>query len=256
MSYALGGIMNRGTTNMSKFVISPHMRLQEWVAEEKGYFAKVGLDYEFREALGSKDTQQHDLGAKVGAYQTFENGRDSDISCACHWTVNVAASNGHGKLYGDAYSVAPSGIFVPFDSPVRHPQDLANVPVSVGYQSGSHYSTIQALEQYLKPSEISLSFAEGLLFKRLEMLVDGKVPAVSLFSGPYYYAEQMGFRKILDSTFMIATMLTGNSDPEDVRKYFAALRLAQRDIDLRPDLYQHYYRMEFPQRFQPQAEPS
>ena len=29
------------------------------------------------------------------------------------------------------------------------PEDLAGVPISVGYRSGSHYSTIQALEQYL-----------------------------------------------------------------------------------------------------------
>jgi hypothetical protein len=230
------------------------MRLQEWVAEEKGYFAQEGLDYEFREALGSKDAKQHDLGYKVGAYQTFEQGRKSDISCACHWTVNVAASNGHGKLYGDAYSVSPAGIFVSQDSPIRDPQDLAGVPVSVGYQSGSHYSTIQALEQYLKPSEINLSFSEGLLFKRLEQLVDGKIPAASLFSGPYYFAEQLGFRKVLDSTFMIATMLTGDPDPNDVRKYFAALRRAQRDIDLRPELYTHYYRQEFPVRFHAQMD--
>jgi hypothetical protein len=239
---------------MSKFVISPHMRLQEWVAEEKGYFTQEGLDYEFREALGSKDAKQHDLGYKVGAYQTFEQGRSSDISCACHWTVNVAASNGHGKLYGDAYSVSPAGIFVPPDSPIKSPQDLAGVPVSVGYQSGSHYSTIQALEQYLRPSEINLSFAEGLLFKRLEQLVDGKIPAASLFSGPYYFVEQLGFRKVLDSTFMIATMLTSDPDPEDVRKYFAALRRAQRDIDLRPELYTHYYRQEFPARFHEQMD--
>jgi hypothetical protein len=239
---------------MAKFVISPHMRLQEWVAEEKGYFVEAGLDYEFREALGSKDTSQHQLGDRVGAYQTFEKGRESDISCACHWTVNVAASNGHGKLYGDAYSVAPSGIFVAPDSPIRTPEDLANVPISVGYQSGSHYSTIQVLEQYLKPAEINLSFAEGLLFKRLEMLVDLKAPAVSLFSGPYYFAEQMGFRKIIDSTFMIATMLTGDPEMEDVQKYFKGLRRAQRDIDLRPDLYTHYYRKEFPERFQAQMD--
>jgi ABC-type nitrate/sulfonate/bicarbonate transport system substrate-binding protein len=239
---------------MAKFVISPHMRLQEWVAEEKGYFTQEGLDYEFREALGSKDARQHDLGDKVGAYQTFERGRSSDISCACHWTVNVAASNGHGKLYGDAYSVSPAGIFVPQDSPIKSPKDLAGVPVSVGYQSGSHYSTIQALEQYLKPSEINLSFGEGLLFKRLEQLVDGKIPAASLFSGPYYFVEQLGFRKVLDSTFMIATMLTGDPDPADVRKYFAALRRAQRDIDLRPELYTHYYRQEFPVRFHDQMD--
>ena len=29
---------------MGKFVIAPHMRLQEWVAEEKGYFRDEGLD--------------------------------------------------------------------------------------------------------------------------------------------------------------------------------------------------------------------
>lgn len=32
---------------MSKFRIMPHGRLQEWVAEEKGYFKDEGLDYEF-----------------------------------------------------------------------------------------------------------------------------------------------------------------------------------------------------------------
>ena len=32
-------------------------------------------------------------------------------------------------------------------------------------------------------------------------------------------------------------------------KYFAALRAAQRDIDLRPELYTHYYAEEFPPRF-------
>ena len=40
---------------MSKFVISPHFRLQEWVAEEKGYFRAEGLDYEFRDNYGSVD---------------------------------------------------------------------------------------------------------------------------------------------------------------------------------------------------------
>src|SRR5215212_2323565 len=93
---------------MAKFVIAPHMRLHEWVARDKGYFEAEGLDYEFRDQLAATPTGHiHDLGNKVGAYQTFERGRDSDISCACHWTVNVAASVGHGKLYPHAYSVAP-----------------------------------------------------------------------------------------------------------------------------------------------------
>jgi hypothetical protein len=204
---------------------------------------------EFHDELVSRDGKRHDLGDRVGAYQTFEQGRRSDVSCACHWTVNVAASSGHGKLYADAYSVAPAGVFVAADSPIRTPADLAGVPVSVGYQSGSHYSTLQALEQYLPLEEIKLSFADGLLFKRMEGLIDGTLPAVHLFNGPYYFAEQLGFRKVLDATFMIAAMLTGAPAGEDVRRYFRALRRAQGDIDLRPERYTRHYAREFPERF-------
>jgi hypothetical protein len=171
------------------------------------------------------------------------------VSCACHWTVGVAASNGHGRLYPEAYSVAPAGVFVPADSPVKGPADLAGVPISVGFQSGSHYSTIQALEHFMPADRINLSFTDGMLFKRMELLVDGKVPAAALFSGPYYFAEQLGFRKVVDTTFMITSMISGNRDPEDLRKFFRALRRAQRDIDLRPDLYTHYYKNEFPVRY-------
>lgn len=234
---------------MSKFIIEPHFRLQEWVAEEKGYFRDEGLNYVFQEMIQSTDGQHHYQGDRVGAYQSFERGREANVSCACHWTVDVAASNGKGKLYADVYSVAPSGVFVPANSPVKKPEDLAGVPISVGYQSGSHYATIQALEQYMPTNRIRLSFAEGMLFKRLELLLEGKSPATALFSGPYYFAEQLGFRKLIDTTFMIATMITGSPDPEDLRKFFAALRRAQRDIDQRPDLYTHYYRKEFPQRY-------
>ena len=36
-----------------KFIIEPHFRLQEWVAEEKGYFRDEGLDYVFQELIKS-----------------------------------------------------------------------------------------------------------------------------------------------------------------------------------------------------------
>jgi uncharacterized protein YndB with AHSA1/START domain len=54
---------------------------------------------------------------------------------------------------------------------------------------------------------------------------------------------------VIDTTFMIAAMIKGTVDPEDVKRYFRALRRAQRDIDLRPELYTHYYKNEFPERF-------
>ena len=56
---------------MSKFVIQPHFRLQEWVAEEKGYFRDEGLDYIFQEEVLKTDGKIHDQGVKAGAFQSF-----------------------------------------------------------------------------------------------------------------------------------------------------------------------------------------
>jgi hypothetical protein len=234
---------------MSTFKIEPHFRLQEWVAEEKGYFRAEGLAYEFQEFIRATDGAHHATVGKSGAFQSIEKGREANVTCACHWTVNVAASRGHTKLFADAYSVAPSGVFVAASSAITSPADLADVPISVGFQSGSHYATIQALEPYLGTDRINLSFGEGMLFHRMEAFLDGAAQAATLFGGPYYFAEQLGYRKIIDTTFMIGAMINGEPDMEDVRRYFAALRRAQRDIDLRPERYTHYYKMEFPERF-------
>lgn len=234
---------------MARFIIEPHFRLQEWVAHEKGYFTQEGLDYEFRELIKSTDGKHHDKGDKQGAFQSFERGRQADVSCACHWTINVAASKGHGRMSSDVYSVAPAGIFVQHNSKIKTPEDLAGVPVSVGYQSGSHYATVQALEQYLPNDKINLVYFDGMLFARMDRLLDDLAPAVNLFNGPYYFAEQLGYRKIIDTTFMIGMMVHGTPDPEDMRKFFRALRRAQRDLDLRPELYTHYYKNEFPERY-------
>jgi hypothetical protein len=103
---------------MSKFLIEPHFRLQEWVAEEKGYFRAEGLDYEFKEFIRATDGAHHATVGKSGAFQSIEKGRESNVTCACHWTVNVAASRGHTKLFADAYSVAPAGIFVRNDATI------------------------------------------------------------------------------------------------------------------------------------------
>ena len=153
------------------------------------------------------------------------------------------------KLYADVYSVAPSGIFVPpAILPVQSPADLADVPISVGYQSGSHYSTILALFQKYMIA-INLSFKEGMLFARMELLLDRKVPAAARFSVALIISpSKQGFRKIIDNTFMIAAMLNGNPEPEDVAQHFCALKQGATRIDLRPELYTHYYTREFPKR--------
>ena len=178
---------------MAKFRIQSHGRLQEWVAEEKGYFREEGLDYEFLVkpiitwSANVPTVESAPADIQRGAFESIEDGRGCNLSAACHWTVNMAASAGHGKMWGHAYSVSPSGIFTPPESTIRKPEDLANVPVTVGYHSGSHYSTIQGLEPFLKRDEIKLHFG-GLLLDRLALLVDRQVPAASLFGAPFYVA--------------------------------------------------------------------
>src|SRR5437867_4078542 len=211
---------------MSKFIIGPHMRLQEWVAEEKGYFKDEGLDYDFIDSTGFsnlsvKSATELPKDQVKGAYQTIEQGRSCDISSACHWTINMAAAAGHGRLWADAYSVVPAGIMAHPNSGITKPEQLADVPICVGYQSGSHYTTIQALEPILKREEIKLHFG-GILFQRLELLVDGEIPVGTLFGGTMYLAEQLGFRKILDCTFMTATIVREGVDEEDVVKFYRA----------------------------------
>ncbi len=239
---------------MAKFIVHSHGRLQEWIAEEKDYFRAEGLDYEFvvkpiiTWSAGVQTVETAPVDIQRGAFESIEDGRGCNLSAACHWTVNMAASGGHGKMWGHAYSVAPSGIFVPPESPIRKPADLAHVPVTVGYHSGSHFSTLQGLEKSLKREEIKLHFA-GLLLDRLALLVDRQVPAASLFGAPFYVVEQLGFRKIVDTTFMIGHLVTGEADLADVERYFKALRRAQHDLDLEPEAYKHYFLKELPDRY-------
>jgi NitT/TauT family transport system substrate-binding protein len=241
---------------MSKFRIEPHGRLQEWVAEEKGYFKDEGLDYEFVNSYvagesGYAAVQSAESAApevKRGAFENMERGRAADVSCACHWAVNMASSSGHGRMWGHAYSVTPSAIVVAPESPIKKPRDLANVEVGVGYHSGSYFSAIQALENVLKPDEMKLRYI-GQPRDRLAALLDRKIASVNLFGAPLYLAEQQGFRKALDTTFMIGFLLHNDADLEDVKRYFNALQRAQRDIDLEPERYKHYFLKELPEKY-------
>lgn len=242
---------------MATFRIMPHGRLQEWVAEEKGYFKDEGLEYEFvydystgtsntgptagAEPSGVREVRQ-------GAFESMQAGRACEVSSACHWMVNLAASARHGRMWSHAYSVAPSGIYVPPESPMRQASDLANVEVAVGYHSGSHFSALQALEKVLPPAEIKLHFV-GRPLQRLALLLERKVVSANVFGVPLYVLEQQGFRKVVDTTFMIGFLIGMDASEEDVHRYFRALQRAQRDIDLEPERYKHYLLKGLPTRY-------
>jgi NitT/TauT family transport system substrate-binding protein len=139
---------------------------------------------------------------------------------------------------------------VPPDSPVHRPEELAHTEIAVGYHSGSHFSTIQSLQGILQPDEIKLRFG-GWPLDRLAAMLNRQVPAASMFGALLYVLEQQGFRKVLDTTFIVGYMLSSDTDEGDAERYFRALRRAQRDIDLEPERYKHYFLEEIPEQYHP-----
>jgi NitT/TauT family transport system substrate-binding protein len=241
---------------MPRFIIQPHTRIQEWVALENGYFADEGLDYELEDSFAAK-FRNPTLGAsgppaeiRIGAFEHMAGGRTCDVSSACHWAVNMAATADHGRMWGHAYSVTPSAIWVPPESPIRRPGDLAGQPIAVGFHSGSHFSALQALERVLPASDVTLAFV-GLPFDRVQLLLDRRVAAANVFGTAGYVLEQQGFRKVVDTSFMIGFLVKTGASDDDLQKYFGGLRRAQRDIDVDPERYKHYLVDELPEIYKP-----
>lgn len=242
---------------MAKFVIQPHGRLQEWIAHDHGYFRDEGLDYEFVAGEEAGRPKQVDASGKVpemrsGAFESYKQaggnkGVKSDISCACHWAVNQASAQGIGKMWGRSYVVTPGGVMVPPESPITTPEQLAGQGIAVGYHSGSHFTTIQALESFLAKDDVNLQFV-GSVWARADVGIDRDLPATSVWGLTYLVLEQLGFRKIVDTSFMIGFMFPAGVDPANVEKYMNGLQRAQMALDLAPEKYKHFYLNEIPER--------
>jgi len=243
---------------MAKFIIQPHGRLQEWIAHEKGYFRDEGLDYEFVRGPSAESKKNVDAAGKVtdlmsGAFESYKHaggnkGVKSDISCACHWAVNQASAQQVGTMWGKSYVVTPGGIMVPPESPITKPEQLAGQEIAVGYHSGSHFTTIQSLEPFLTKEQIELRFG-GSIWARVDIGVGRDLPAVSVWGLSFQVLEQLGFRKVLDASFMIAFMFPPGVDPTDVEKYMNGMKRAQMELDFAPEKYRHYYLNEIPERY-------
>src|SRR3954471_8165132 len=117
------------------FRIMPHNRLQEWVADEHGYFADEGLEHEFVtggegvHSVWRRSPVQSAGEVTVGAFESMQAGRACNVRSACHWAVNQAAAAERGKMWGHAYTVVPSAVLVAPESELRSPGDLAGVEI-------------------------------------------------------------------------------------------------------------------------------
>jgi hypothetical protein len=85
--------------------------------------------------------------------------------------------------------------------------------------------------------------------KRHGEIHDPARTATSVWGITYQVLEQLGFRKIVDTTFMIAFMFPHGVDPADVDKYMQGLKRAQMDLDFASEKYKLFYLNEIPDRY-------
>jgi NitT/TauT family transport system substrate-binding protein len=236
---------------VTKVAVAPKgMGLNDFVAQEEGFFAAEGLDIEFdwKTFRGTQSSWKNlDYFQRPQDRPYTEDKRDV-IQGACVWGSICNASAGMGKFVHEAYGVSPWAIFVRPDSPIRRPEDLKDVPVSVGLRAGSHFNVPYRLEKYLPLENIKVVNTGGF-GARLKALLDGEVAAASLLPPQIAMAEQLGLRKIIEDRFKTLWWVPASMDAETVRAYLRALERAQKALDANLAKYLPLWERAVPEEF-------
>ena len=227
------------------------MGLYDFVAQQEGFFAAEGLDVEFdwKTFRGTQSSWKDLDYFQRPQDRPYTQDKREVIQGACVWGTICNASAGMGKMVPDAYGVSPWAIFVRPDSKIRRPEDLKDVPVSVGMRAGSHFNVPYRLEKYLPLENIKVVNTGGF-GARLKALLDGEVEAASLLPPQIAMAEQLGLRKIIEDTFKTLWWVPDGFEPEAVRGYLRALERAEKAMDADMAKYLPLWKLAVPAEFE------
>ena len=217
---------------MRKVRVAPKgMGLNDFVAKEEGFFAAEGIEVEWdmKTFRGTQSSWKGSDYFQRPQDKPYTEGDKSVIQCACVWGSISNASAGMGRFVPDCYGVSPWAIFVRPDSKIRRPEDLKDVPVSVGLRAGSHFNVPFRLEKYL-PLEHIKTVNTGGFGARLKALLDGEVEAASLLPPQIDMARQLGLRMIMADEFHTLWWVPENAPLEDVRAYLRGLDRAEQAL--------------------------
>jgi NitT/TauT family transport system substrate-binding protein len=220
------------TTRKHVKIAPKGMGLNDFVAQQEGFFAAEGLDVEFdwKTFRGTQSSWKNMDYLERPQDKPYTESKEDVIQGACVWGSICNAGAGMGRFVADAYGLSPWAIFVRPDSKIRAPQDLKDVPVSVGMRAGSHFNVPYRLEKFLPLEHIKVVNTGGF-GARLKALLDGEVEAASLLPPQIAMAEQLGLRAIIQDTFKTLWWVPENSDPEIVTGYLRALDRAEKAMD-------------------------
>jgi NitT/TauT family transport system substrate-binding protein len=224
---------------MRKVRVAPKgMGLNDFVAEQEGFFADEGIEVEWDiKTFRGTQSSWKDLDYKSRPQdKPYAEGDKSLIQCACVWGSISNASAGMGRFVPDCYGVSPWAIFVRLDSKIKKPQDLRDVPVSVGMRAGSHFNVPFRLEKYLPLENIKVVNTGGF-GARLKALLEGEVEAASLLPPQIDMARQLGLRMVMEDEFHTLWWVPDTADKDDVRGYLRGLDRAETSLNLNLQQY-------------------
>jgi len=238
--------------SLKRVKIAPKgMGLNDFVAQQEGFFAVEGLDVDFdwKTFRGTQSSWKDLDYFQRPQDRPYTEDKQDVIQGACVWGTICNASAGMGRVVPDAYGDSPWAIFVRPDSKIRKPEDLKDVPVSVGLRAGSHFNVPYRLEKYL-PLENIKTVNTGGFGARLKALLDGEVEAASLLPPQIAMAEQLGLRKVMEDRFKTLWWVPDSASPETVRGYLRALERAEKAMDADPAKYLPLWKIAVPSEFE------
>jgi len=238
--------------SLTRTKIAPKgMGLNDFVAFKEGFFAAEGLDVDFdwKTFKGTQSSWKDFKYMGRPQDQPYTQSNEDVIQGACIWGTICNAGAGMGRVVPEAYGLSPWAIYVRPESKIRKPEDLKDVPVSVGMRAGSHFNVPYRLEKYLALENIK-TVNTGGFGARLQALLDGEVEAASLLPPQIAMADQLGLRCISADAFKTLWWVPDTASPSTVRAYLNALDRAEKAMDADPEKYLPLWQHAIPAEFE------
>ena len=220
------------TFALNWFAVGDHAAY--WVALEKGYFAKAGLDVTLENSKGSGDSI-----AKV------DTGR-ADAGLAD--TVAVLAADARGakvKIVGMIFDKTPLNFFSRKDSPIRSPKDLEGKTVGAPPGDGQRQAW-PAFAKLHKIDESKVTWVNVEPTAKIAALAEKRVDVVGDYTtGLPFYEKAMGVGNAvmlpwadtgfdLYSMSIMASEKTMKERPKVLRAFLEAAYMGWRDVMANP----------------------
>jgi hypothetical protein len=238
------------TQQLTPVTVAPKgMGLNDFVAMEEGLFAAEGLDvaFDWKTFRGTQSSWRGLDYLERPQDKPYAEGAEV-VQGACAWGSICNAGAGMGRFVADAYGVSPWAIFVRPGSTIERPEDLADVPVAVGLRAGSHFNVPYRLEAYLPLARIKTVNVGGF-GARLQALIAGEVEAASLLPPQIAMAEQLGLRKVIESTFHTLWWVPPTVSAATVSAYLRALARAEAMLEADLARYLPLWKLSVPAEF-------